>query len=281
MKFLKSQKVNSDNDEFLKYIPIASVACFEGATRSLLKELIDKGHPYAENCENLVSKFDFSIFKEIQKKRFTLGEFVSHFLSCNRLEDINANFSKILNVDFLNELSNFTRISIEDEKNADFKYFNENYTKIYADVQRIFELRHIFCHETASQTTITYLEAEEFLITSIRFIVQVEEYVNSILGINYEKMLPEQIEELENELERIRDIVQEKIAQIRQRENYNHPELSKASFEAFISSWNSYSDARSEWKRSFPYTGNYQYYAALESLVESNNELNEILDSVR
>jgi hypothetical protein len=247
----------------------------------LIKELIDIGNPYLERSAKLVSKFDFTIFNEINKKQFTIGEFIGHSLSCNRLEDINTNFSAILNVDFLEQLKLHSRVSYYELQNSDFHFFNNNSDRIFETIKRVFELRHVFCHELALNTEVTFAEAEIFLDTSIRFITQLEDYINEIRGISYEKMLPEQIEDLEKELEESEMVLGESIESVRKIEDHNHPEQFKESFEEFLEAWNKYAFAKADWQKSFPATGGWQTYAKLQSLIKSNNEMIELLKEIR
>lgn len=139
------------NSELLKYIPIATVACFESFFRSVIKELIDSGKPYNENAiqfnQSKNVKFDFDIILAIQSKKITIGEFISHILPCNNYEDINSNLSTLIGTDFTDSIKKFKRKSIFDDVNENSKTFRDNFNEIISDIKRTFELRHIFCHE--------------------------------------------------------------------------------------------------------------------------------------
>lgn len=83
--FNESLNYNGDFDkELVKYIPIATVACFEAFFRSAYKELIDFGKPFSDNAikfnQSKNVKFDFEIINAIQTKTVTVGEFISHIL---------------------------------------------------------------------------------------------------------------------------------------------------------------------------------------------------------
>jgi hypothetical protein len=146
------------NKELLKYIPIATVACFEAFFRSVYKELIDFGKPFSDNvvkfnqAQNV--KFDFDIVNAIQTKMVTVGEFVSHILPCNNFEDINKNLSLLCDIKFADQIKKFYRESIFDHVNDVSKQFIENSDQIIADIKRTFELRHIYCHEFATSLPI-------------------------------------------------------------------------------------------------------------------------------
>ena len=157
--FQENLDYNGDfNKELLKYIPIATVACFEAFFRSVYKELIDFGKPFSDNvikfnqAQNV--KFDFDIINAIQTKTVTVGEFISHILPCNNFDGINKNLSLLCGIDFADQIKKFKRDSIFEHVNDNSKQFIDNGDQIISDIKRTFELRHIFCHEFATNLRI-------------------------------------------------------------------------------------------------------------------------------
>ena len=106
-------------EEILKYIPISTVSCIEAFFRTVYAELIHHGKPFTDNMEKLNelknTKLDFEILKAIQYKAFTLGEFISHVLPLNNLNDINRVLSILMNIDFLDSLKNYDPKTIYDD----------------------------------------------------------------------------------------------------------------------------------------------------------------------
>lgn len=160
------------NTELIKYIPIATVACFEAFFRSVYKELIDFGQPFNNNAikfnQSKNVKFDFDIINAIQSKTVTVGEFISHILPCNNYDDINTNLSTITDKDFTDSIKSFKKDSSESF---------ENHDQIISDIKRIFELRHIFCHEFATNFKVDndeiircFMNAKKFLHHTNNFI---------------------------------------------------------------------------------------------------------------
>ena len=150
---IENLNYNGDfNKELLKYIPISTVACFEAFFRSVYKELIDFGKPFSDNVTNFNQakniKFDFDIVNAIQNKTVTVGEFVSHILPCNNFEDINSNLSILAGIDFVERVKSFRKDGIDNDDET--KEFIENADQIIVDIKRTFQLRHIFCHEFAT-----------------------------------------------------------------------------------------------------------------------------------
>lgn len=175
---------NSDN-EFLKYVPIAMVACFESFFRSIIKDLIDFGKPYSDNAikfnQSKNVSFDFEIINAIQTKAVTIGEFISHILHCNNFNDINSNLSKLIDTDFISAIKKFERNSVFKNRNENSINFKKNYEKIIPDVIRTFELRHIFCHEIATNLKVEEEEIVKCFRSSRSFLTQVDEYISDLL----------------------------------------------------------------------------------------------------
>ncbi|MDB5124275.1 MAG: hypothetical protein JWP94_2404 [Mucilaginibacter sp.] len=179
---------NELDKEFLKYIPIAIVACFESFFQSVISNLIDFGNPYINNVvkfnQSKDVKFDFDIVNAIQSKTLTIGEFISHVLPCNNLNDINSNISVIINKDFLNELAKFKAKSVHKDVVKNSEDFIKDPDSIYKSIKRIFELRHIFCHEFAYNFHIENKEILECLQASELFLNQTNRFIEELLYPN-------------------------------------------------------------------------------------------------
>lgn len=152
-------KYNGDlNSELLKYIPISTVACFESFFRSTVKDLIDFGKPFSDRIADFNQskniKLDFDIVAAIQTKTLTIGEFVAHILPYNNYNDINSNISTLIGTDFSNELKKYRPTSEFLIESIELDDFQERFPEIFESINRIFELRHIFCHEFATNLKI-------------------------------------------------------------------------------------------------------------------------------
>ncbi len=187
--FKENLNYNGDFDkELVKYIPISTVACFEAFFRSVYMELIDSGKPFSDNAikfnQSKNVKFDFEIINAIQSKIVTVGEFISHILPCNNFDDINSNLSTIANIDFLNSLKSFHKESIFDHVNSNSNSFIENFSQIISDVKRTFELRHIFCHEFATNIKVDKEEIWRCFLNSKIFLNQTNVFIWDLLYPN-------------------------------------------------------------------------------------------------
>jgi hypothetical protein len=187
--FEEALKYNGDYEiELIKYIPIATVACFEAFFRSAYKELIDFGLPYSENAirfnQTRNIKFDFEIINAVQDKSISIGEFISHLLPCNNFDDINSNMSTILNKDFAQCIREFIDNELTKEFYAEIK---TSFNEIIPDIKRTFEIRHIFCHEFATNFKIDKSEILRCFHNAKVFLEFTNDYLQSEIYPNAPK----------------------------------------------------------------------------------------------
>jgi hypothetical protein len=163
MEFLKNEAPDDapHKVELLKYLPIGFVACIEGYFRLLYRDLIDHGPPFSDNVSGFKDiKFGVEQVVAIHsKKTVSLGEFVSHLLPANNLGDINRNMTTLIGEEFLERLAR-TRIALREDFQPSLKEHNLH-PEIFQTLKRLFELRHIFCHELAPAVQIDAREAED------------------------------------------------------------------------------------------------------------------------
>ncbi len=216
------KKLNSvdpyEKQIYLKYIVVNLVSIIESFTRSSVKKLIDFGDPYLDNSKVLFDnkiKMDFESFKFIHKKEFSIGEFVSHQISCSKLEDLLNIFNIILAQDLFNF---FKSLNFPDNSssfnNAVVSYINENDLN-NKSIQRIFELRHIICHENSLRLEIDEKEVR----TGCNAITLLLNICGDAINYNLNPILyipfKEQISICQNQLERQKSILNELIEKIK------------------------------------------------------------------
>jgi len=176
----------NDNKEILKYFPIALVATMEGCFRIMAAELIDHGEIFLGNCDQLLKnqKITFDLIKAFQGKQVSVGEFVSHVVSINKLQDIDSLISTITGKNFLKELkSHRSRWEVQVLKQKDVPIII-NSDKTYKNIISTFELRHIFCHETAAKIDFDYKKIEEYFLSASIFLKASVDYVSEIMHPN-------------------------------------------------------------------------------------------------
>jgi hypothetical protein len=130
--------------EALRYIPIAVVASMQGWLRFAVRDFVDAGEPFSVNSKRLKIQFDHDLVMALAAKTLTAGEIISHFVSCNRIEDILGTLERVSAVEFpplmkaVNLGSDQYPIPV-----------NGIYDQIVPIVTDTFRLRHIFAHELA------------------------------------------------------------------------------------------------------------------------------------
>jgi hypothetical protein len=144
--------------EIARYIPIGLVACMEGYFRQVYADLINHGSPYKANASKFTDiKFSIEIAISLENHSLSIGDFVAHLLTTNNLEDINKNISTLIGDDFLEKLkaarqsaiphSYEFRLDSNNEVYIGEPDYNQINSYMIKSVKRMFELRHMFCHE--------------------------------------------------------------------------------------------------------------------------------------
>ena len=170
--------------ELLRYYPIALVACLESWFRLAIRELVDSGEPYLGNARQLLRRegFDYDILAGLHGQTITIGEVISHHAPITSLSHIIAVMDTVIGGDFrkcVSEVHDRWKIEIEKQPNAPII---ADVDETFRNVDRTFELRHIFCHETATAIevgrddidrcidhTATFLKASDELISQTLF----------------------------------------------------------------------------------------------------------------
>jgi hypothetical protein len=279
----KSLSMNSSHDkELFKYIPIAVVACFEAFFRSIFKELVDFGKPYSDNVikfnQSKNIKLDFDIINAIQAKSVTVGEFISHILPLNNLDDINQNLSALMGLDFLQSLKTFKKNSVFESITKPCESFTENSNQIIGDIKRAFDLRHIFCHEFAANIIIDTEVTLRLLVNSKIFIAQTSNFVHNLLYPNAPETQSAMNEEadkkyLTTEKELI-DLIS-KIKEATKEIQYNV--LEDSLFDRTISAWKEYRKVKAEIDGSYFKGGTIEPLIYCNSLITTTEEKIESL----
>ncbi len=151
---------SSDSEEFkvLKqaishYAPICGVACLEGYFRLLVKDLIDYGPPFSVNAQEFSDvKFSILEINAIRDKRITVGEFIAHLLPMNNLSDINSHMTILLSEDLIKlvRCSVPTGRRVGNQILPETRTNEELYPNMIKDLAKVFEVRHVLCHELAT-----------------------------------------------------------------------------------------------------------------------------------
>ncbi|GGX62467.1 hypothetical protein GCM10007392_32960 [Saccharospirillum salsuginis] len=176
----------STDAELAKYFPVALIACLEGYFRMAIKDLVDAGEPYLSNAEKPASsvKLDFSLLRAVHGKSVTVGEIVSHGVPISRLEHIESVFSSLLGTGFLSNLRVVSDRWAHEVKGQPAEPILKDPDRVFGDVARTFELRHIICHEIASAYEINLAEIESCFESCVAFLRAADELISETLYPN-------------------------------------------------------------------------------------------------
>ena len=172
--------------ELLKYFPVALVACLEGYFRLAIKELIDAGSPYLDRAAKLLggSKLDIEVLKALHGKQISIGEFIAHSVPLSNIAHVNTALSALLDKDFLSELRSVAaRWEYEVQGKAKAPILADP-DSTYAAVSRTFQIRHIVCHEMATEFAAASSEIEEGFKATTTFLKAAEELIGETLHPN-------------------------------------------------------------------------------------------------
>ena len=281
--FNENLNYNGEFDkELLKYIPIATVACFEAFFRSVYKELIDFGNPFSENAikfnQSKNIKFDFEIINAIQTKTVTVGEFISHILPCNNFDDINTNLSTIANVDFIEQIKKFKRESIFEHVNDTSKQFTENSEQIIIDIKKTFELRHIFCHEFATNLIVDKEEILRCFKNSKIFLEQTNDFIWNLIYPNAPETQTEMNIQSSEEFQYFENELTELINTIKKAKSDNSDfDINVVLFDKTIELWKVYRESIAELNSSIVKGGSMYPLLYASSLTTATKEKIESL----
>jgi len=228
--------------ELLKYFPVALVACLEGFFRLAMSEIIDTGPPFLEAAVKLLTniKFDYEFIKALHGKRITTGDFISHQVPLSSLTHIQTHLSALLNKEFLRELRNVTNRVAHEIHGKPKTPILADPDAIYGIVERTFELRHIICHELATNFKVSCDDVERCFFSTMLFLKASGELISETLHpgapLTQTDMNIAAGEELHHLLEKIRTIEQE-IISLLEKDRAEEFTLAASSWHAYMESW--------------------------------------------
>ena len=259
-------------DEFYKYLPIASVACIESFLRSSVCLLINEKNSYFDNLpvllDRLNQKINFEIVANIHKKKFSIGELVSHILPCSNIYDLNRSLSDILGQDFLQLIQNHRLVFNNSDTELEF---SEDFKNIKTSVVRSFELRHLFCHESASIIKIDRSEMINDLKNCKRFLTYAADYIYSLVYKDWALSPMDKVEALFKEFCIKEKYCDEKLEEykIDELKISDFPKDFENNFDLMVKIWKKFRDAKAKFKGSFTPSATWSNYANLTDKLKS------------
>jgi hypothetical protein len=182
-----SKEAEYYRDEYLKYMPIGFVAAMEAYFRLAYRDLIDFGPPFSENLKSFSEiKFQIETVLAMTSKTISIGEFIAHLLPFKSLANINENMSHLIGEDFLSRLKK-TKITVL--RGAKPVTMDNYHSEIPSAISKIFQMRHVFCHEFATDKKLNLQEIRDYSYASYIFILATESLLKEL------KVFPKKLSE--------------------------------------------------------------------------------------
>lgn len=156
---------------------IRTVTLLEVFTRWQIAALIDHGSQYTERAVELSKHFkmDFGLVRGIQGRAITLGDIVAHSIPLNSFEQILGYLGTLLGKPARPLLSSAVDRWAVEIKKAPAEPIIRDFSSLASRLTRLFEVRHILCHEWPRKPAYDREEIGDFLDTAHRFAKAVEE----------------------------------------------------------------------------------------------------------
>ncbi len=180
LESLKSQWTRTGKSEGSTpdFYVIRAVTLLEVFTRANIAGLIDHGTEYANRAIELSKnlKMDFALVQGIQGRAITLGDIVAHNVSVTSFGQMLGHFETLLDKKPLRPVlaGAVDRWAVTIDKKPSEPIIS-NFDVLARTLTRLFEVRHILCHETPKKPVYAVGEVEDFLNEAIRFAKALEE----------------------------------------------------------------------------------------------------------
>lgn len=229
----RADSFNKGSVEAADFFIIRAVTVLEVFTRDWVAKFVDHGSPYLENAAstNKNLKFDLDLVRGIEGRTITLGDVIAHNLPINQFPQIIGLFETILNTPLMPLLVNALPYWNFDPEN-DAKPIVTDVPKMYSNLTRLFEIRHILTHELPGEKVYDIAEIPLFLKATKEFIGAISATAQRMLfgpfrsAMEDRQILYASCQSLENEIEVVID-------QLSQRGDDLYGELLKKSQKAW------------------------------------------------
>jgi len=168
-------------EEVIRYYPIAVVAVLDGYFRARLPSLIDSGDPFRANAVEKYSevKLNLQLGEALSTRRVSLGELIMNSVGISSFQSLVHILTNITGRP--NCLAEIAQVAPKSFDSKARRPFITSPNDAWARLSKVFELRHILCHELApdlsvdeSETRLLLLAAQEFVRASAAWIEDLE-----------------------------------------------------------------------------------------------------------
>ncbi|GFE81512.1 hypothetical protein GCM10011487_35120 [Steroidobacter agaridevorans] len=167
-------------DELFRYMPVAHVAAFKGFCRLAYADLISFGDPFLTNARALKDlRFSIEPVLAVEGGFASGGELIAHLLPHKSASDVQRNFSTLLGEDFMKKLESESFTPHDSDEPFPMAEISE---AIWRGLHRIFEMRHIICHELATKVHFSPREIKEVTQQCVVFVIVTEQLLTRTLA---------------------------------------------------------------------------------------------------
>jgi len=207
-QWVKAKAGDSVTDD---YFLIRAVTLLEVFTRRWVAALIDHGDPFVERAGKLMSdfKYDFGLVRRIGNV-ITLGDVIGHGIAVNKYGQIMDIFQDLLAADVLSLLKTSVYVhrylmdqllyADSDERRAGAVIVKDT-DKMCKRLNRLFDLRHILCHEVPRNEVYDRREITGLLDAADQFAAAMNEVLYGMLFPNAPTTYPGMAAQVSAELE--------------------------------------------------------------------------------
>lgn len=170
LQYLQHQWLKNRSDKACvpDFYVIRAVTLLEVFTRRNLAELIDEDRRFTDKAIDLSKhvKIDFALIRDIQGRAITLGDILAHSVPVNSFGQIFGYFETIIG----KPLRPLVENAVDPwDATIDKGPIITDFDDLSRCLSRLFEVRHILCHEAPQASVYEATEIDKFLETAISF----------------------------------------------------------------------------------------------------------------
>jgi uncharacterized protein YecT (DUF1311 family) len=174
----------------IDYFPIRTVTLMEVFSRAWIAQLVDHGSPYVERVPDLKvdPKFDLTLVQAIHGRKVTLGDVIAYGVPLNSFGQVMGCFKKLTGDEFEVKLGAATdsRQSLaglmrQDDPPSGRPPIVADIKWIWKTLSRLYEVRHILCHECPEEKVYQLEEVAIFLEAARQFTGAADETLREIV----------------------------------------------------------------------------------------------------
>lgn len=156
---------------YVDYVPIRLITIVEVFLREVIAELVDSDETYFKRGEKLVkgAKIDLAFAFHVNRRALTIGDFVAHAVSLNRIDDVMRIMDTLLE-DFASKLKASHPKWTEEVEKWPLTPIVADYDKMMAALARLYEIRHILTHELPAEKVFSSAEVPNFVDAARKFV---------------------------------------------------------------------------------------------------------------